>query len=60
MHWFVTSIRENPELAIFLTLAIGFVIGRIRFGTFSLGNVVGTLPGRRARRASSASRWTPS
>jgi putative transport protein len=43
MSWVVTSIRENPELAIFLTLAIGFVIGRVRFGTFSLGNVVGTL-----------------
>ncbi len=43
MDWFVTSLRENPELAIFLTLAIGFVIGRIRIGTFSLGNVVGTL-----------------
>jgi putative transport protein len=43
MGWFVTSLRENPELAIFLTLAIGFVIGRIRIGTFSLGNVVGTL-----------------
>jgi putative transport protein len=43
MSWFVASLRENPELAIFLTLALGFVIGRIRFGTFSLGNVVGTL-----------------
>ena len=43
MDWFVTSIRDNPELAIFLTLAIGFAIGRLRFGTFSLGNVVGTL-----------------
>ena len=43
MNWLVTSIRENPELAIFLTLAIGFVIGRIRVGTFSLGSVVGTL-----------------
>ncbi len=43
MTWFVTSLRENPELAIFLTLALGFVIGRLRFGTFSLGNVVGTL-----------------
>src|SRR5207344_3068675 len=43
MGWFVTSLRENPELAIFLTLAIGFVIGRIRIGSFSLGNVVGTL-----------------
>jgi putative transport protein len=43
MSWFVTSLRENPELAIFLTLAIGFVIGRVRIGTFRLGNVVGTL-----------------
>jgi putative transport protein len=43
MNWFVTSLRENPELAIFLTLAIGFVIGRARIGGFRLGNVVGTL-----------------
>ena len=43
MAWFVTSLRENPELAIFLTLALGFLIGRIRIGTFALGNVVGTL-----------------
>jgi putative transport protein len=43
MSWFVASLRENPELAVFLTLAVGFVIGRIRIGTFSLGNVVGTL-----------------
>jgi len=43
MNWFVTSLRENPELAIFLTLAIGFAIGRVRVGSFRLGNVVGTL-----------------
>ncbi|HSD27839.1 MAG TPA: aspartate-alanine antiporter [Vicinamibacteria bacterium] len=43
MTWFVTSLRENPELAIFLTLALGFVIGRARVGSFRLGNVVGTL-----------------
>jgi putative transport protein len=43
VNWFVTSLRENPELAIFLTLAIGFVIGRVRIGSFRLGNVVGTL-----------------
>ena len=43
MNWFVTSLRENPELAIFLTLAVGFVIGRARIGSFRLGNVVGTL-----------------
>ena len=35
--------RNNPELAVFLTLAIGFLIGRVKFGSFSLGIVVGTL-----------------
>lgn len=43
MNWVVASLRENPELAIFLTLALGFVVGRIRIGSFRLGNVVGTL-----------------
>jgi putative transport protein len=43
MAWFVASLRENPELAIFLTLALGFVIGRFRLGSFRPGNVVGTL-----------------
>jgi putative transport protein len=43
LTYIVTALRENPALAIFLTLAVGFVIGRIRFGSFSLGNVVGTL-----------------
>jgi len=43
MDWVVSALRHNPELAIFLTLALGFLIGRVRFGTFSLGNVVGTL-----------------
>ena len=39
----VASLRRNPELAIFLTLALGFLLGRVRLGTFNLGNVVGTL-----------------
>ena len=39
----VRSLRENPELAVFMTLAVGFLVGRLRFGTFRLGNVVGTL-----------------
>jgi putative transport protein len=43
MHTLVTALRENPELALFLTLAVGFLIGRLRLGTFRLGNVVGTL-----------------
>jgi putative transport protein len=39
----ITALRENPELAVFLTLAAGFLLGRIRIGSFRLGNVVGTL-----------------
>ena len=39
----VASLRHNPELAVFLTLALGFLLGRVRVGTFKLGNVVGTL-----------------
>ena len=40
---FVTALREHQELAIFLTLALGFLIGKVRIGSFSLGVVVGTL-----------------
>jgi putative transport protein len=43
MSWFVDGLRQNPELAIFLTLALGFLIGRLKFGGFSFGTVVGTL-----------------
>src|SRR3954471_7848187 len=39
----MTALREHPELAVFLVLAIGFLIGRIKIGSFSLGTVVGTL-----------------
>lgn len=41
--YLVASLRQNPELAIFLTLALGFLIGRVRVGTFKVGSVVGTL-----------------
>jgi putative transport protein len=43
MESLVTALREHQELTIFLTLAVGFFIGRLRFGTFNLGTVVGTL-----------------
>src|SRR5688572_33313987 len=43
MTYFVQALQSNPELAIFLTIAIGFLIGRLRFGSFSLGIVVGCL-----------------
>jgi putative transport protein len=43
MDYFAHALRDNPELSIFLTLAIGFLIGRIKIGSFSLGIVVGCL-----------------
>ncbi len=39
----VHSLREHQELAVFLTLAMGFAIGRIKIGSFGLGTIVGTL-----------------
>ena len=43
VRYVVSALRTHPELAVFLTLAVGFVLGRIRIGSFRLGNVVGTL-----------------
>lgn len=43
MDFIIHGLRNNPELAIFLTLAVGFFVGRMKFGSFSLGVVVGTL-----------------
>ncbi|MFT8932434.1 MAG: aspartate-alanine antiporter [Acetobacter syzygii] len=43
MHWIAETLRASPDLAIFLTLAIGFWVGSLKFGSFSLGAVTGTL-----------------
>jgi len=43
MNWFVTTFRDHPELAVFLTIAAGFFIGRFKYKTFSLGNVTSVL-----------------
>jgi len=43
MDWTVTTLREYPEAAIFLALALGYWIGGLRIGSFSLGSVTGTL-----------------
>ena len=43
MNYFIHALREHPELAVFLTLALGFAIGRIKIGSFGLGTIVGTL-----------------
>ncbi|MGL4372294.1 MAG: hypothetical protein ACRCS6_00835, partial [Turicibacter sp.] len=41
--WLVETLQKYPELALFLTLAIGFALGNIRIGSFKLGSVTGVL-----------------
>ena len=36
-------LQQHPELAVFLTLAVGFLVGKLRIGTFALGTVLGCL-----------------
>jgi len=43
MDWIVKTFQQYPELAIFLTLALGYWIGNIKVGKFSLGAVTGVL-----------------
>jgi putative transport protein len=43
MEWLQQTFQKNPELAIFLTLAAGFSIGKAKLGKFSLGSVTGVL-----------------
>jgi putative transport protein len=42
-NWFVSALRQHSEIAFFLTLAIGYLVGRLRIGNLSLGAVTGTL-----------------
>lgn len=43
MEWIVNLLREYPELAIFLTVAAGFWVGKFKIGMFSLGTVTSVL-----------------
>jgi putative transport protein len=43
VDFIVATLQKSPELAIFLSLAIGYWIGVIKLGSFSLGTVTGTL-----------------
>ncbi len=42
-QWLVSTLRQYPEIAIFLALAFGFLVGNLKIGTFTLGNVTGVL-----------------
>lgn len=43
VEWLVGVLHRYPEIAFFLTLAIGYFVGKIRVAGFSLGAVTGTL-----------------
>jgi putative transport protein len=43
MQALVGVLREHPEVTFFLVLGIGYALGKLRLGTFTLGAVTGTL-----------------
>ncbi|QYD69761.1 aspartate-alanine antiporter [Paraburkholderia edwinii] len=43
MDWLHSIFQKSPEIALFLSLAIGYLIGQINFGKFQLGGVGGSL-----------------
>lgn len=43
MNWFIQALRDYPELALFFTLAVGYAVGKIRIGNFTIGSVTGVL-----------------
>src|SRR5499426_2549345 len=42
-NWFATTLRQYPEVAIFLTLALGYYFGKFTFRGIGLGSVTATL-----------------
>jgi putative transport protein len=43
IDWFVAILRERPEIAFFVTITLGYALGRLRIGSFTLGAVTGVL-----------------
>lgn len=43
LHWIAETLRNNPALAIFLTIGVGFFIGQLKYKSFSLGTVTSVL-----------------
>jgi putative transport protein len=43
LQWLFRSLREHPEVALFVVLAIGYGLGSIRVRNFKLGPVLGIL-----------------
>ncbi len=43
MDWLLETFRNNPSIPIFLTIGVGFWIGKLKYKTFSLGTVTSVL-----------------
>ncbi len=43
LDWIVDVFRKHPETVFFFVLGIGYLLGKISFGSFKLGAVTGTL-----------------
>ena len=43
IDWIIETLRGDTTLVIFLTLALGYLLGKLKIGSFSLGSVTGTL-----------------
>ncbi|MGL3045063.1 aspartate-alanine antiporter [Acinetobacter pecorum] len=43
IEWIQGELKQSPEILLFLSLAIGFWIGKFQFGKFQLGGVAGSL-----------------
>ncbi|WP_144110177.1 aspartate-alanine antiporter [Paraburkholderia sp. BCC1886] len=43
MDWLHDIFHKSPEIALFLSLAVGYFVGQINFGKFQLGGVGGSL-----------------
>jgi len=43
MSWVAQFLVKYPELAVFLAISIGYLVGGIKFGGFTLGPVTGSL-----------------
>ncbi|WP_371420556.1 aspartate-alanine antiporter [Tardiphaga sp.] len=43
MSWLHSILNQSPETALFLSLAVGYWIGKFQFGKFQLGGVAGSL-----------------
>ena len=43
MEWLINVLRSHPEIAVYFTLGVGALIGRIRVKGFSLGVVTSVL-----------------